>query len=226
MESNKKKPPVIPLDVADTDETREPTGEDLRYNETEDSFELDPETADREYRHPQPYNTAAPEGEDDNSTYDEENPYTPNEYRDKRSEMKGELEELDATVTDEQLTQLDEVDEQLANTSEDARGDLDAEGYPRRDDAGGDNNPVLEASDNNYRDSEGPDDPDNPDEGNEEDESDPRVPPFENPRRDDDEPIGDDPNRPILPLDVPPNDERDPLGDKQIQSDDPTESNG
>lgn len=207
MESNKKKPPVIPLDVADTDETREPTGEDLRYNETEDSFELDPETADREYRHPQPYNTAAPEGEDDNSTYDEENPYTPNEYRDKRSEMKGELEELDATVTDEQLTQLDEIDEQLADTPEDARGDLDAEGYPRRDDAGGDNNPVLEAPDKDGG------DPGEPEEGNEGDESDPRVPPFENPL-------------PILPLDVPPNDERDPLGDKQIQSDDPTETNG
>ncbi len=133
---NKKKPPVVPLDVADTDETREPTGEDLRYNESEDSFELDPETADKEYRHPQPYNTAAPEGEDDNSSYDEENPYTPNEYRDNESEMKGELEELDATVTGKQLTQLNEVDEQLANTPEDSRGDLDAEGYPRRDDAG------------------------------------------------------------------------------------------
>src|SRR5690606_23464162 len=157
----------------------------------------------------QPYNTAAPEGEDDNSTYDEENPYTPNEYRDKQSDMKDELEELDATVTDDQLTQLSNVDEQLARTPEDNRGDLDEEGYPRRDDAGGDNNPVLEESG-----------------GDEEDESDPRVPPFEDPRRDDDEPIGDDPNRPIPPLDVPPTDERDPLGDKQIQSDDPTESSG
>src|SRR3546814_912529 len=142
---NKKKPPVVPPEVGDTDETREPTGEDLRYNESEDSFELDPETVDTEYRHPQPYNTAAPEGEDDNSSYDEENPYTPNEYRDKTGEMKGELEELDATVTDEELTQLDEVDEELANTPEDSRDDLDAEGYPRRGDAGGDNNPILEA---------------------------------------------------------------------------------
>ncbi|HWK99129.1 MAG TPA: hypothetical protein VNQ55_04245 [Parapedobacter sp.] len=207
MDNNKKRPPVVPLDVADTDETREPTGEDLRYNESEDSFELDPETGEKEYRHPQPYNTAAPDGEDDNSTYDEENPYTPNEYRDKQSDMKDELEELDATVTDDQLTQLDEVDEQLAKTPEDDRGDLDAEGYPRRDDAGGDNNPVLEDPD-----SEGPERPDDPDKSeeddDEEDESDPRVPPFEDPRRDDNEPIGDDPNRPIPPLNVPPTDER------------------
>ena len=208
---NQKKPPVVPLNVTDTDETREPTGEDLRYNESEDSFELDPETADKEYHHPQPYDTAAPEGEDDNSTYDEENPYTPNEYRDKEGEVKAELEELDTTTTDEELTQLDEVDERLANTAEDHRGDLDAEGSPRRDDAGGDGNPVLEA---------GPDEDD--------ETSDPRVPPFEDPRRDDDEPIGDDPGRVIPPADVPPNppDERDPLGDKQIQSDDPTENNG
>ncbi|MGV3762216.1 hypothetical protein [Parapedobacter sp.] len=144
---NKNKPPIIPLDVRDTDETREPTGEDLRYNESEDSFELDPETADKEYRHPQPYNTAAPEGEDDNSSYDEENPYTPDEYRDKQNDMQGELAELDGMVTDEKLTQLDEVDEQLAHTAEDARGDLDAEGYPVKDDAGGDHNPILEAPD-------------------------------------------------------------------------------
>jgi len=152
MDNNKKRLPVVPLDVADTDETREPTGEDLRYNETEDSFELDPETGEKEYRHPQPYDTAAPEGEDDNSTYDEENPYTPNEYRDKQRDMKDELEELDATVTDDQLTQRNEVDEQLAKTPEDDRGDLDAEGYPHRDDAGGDNNPVLETPDDDSED--------------------------------------------------------------------------
>src|SRR5690606_16020989 len=140
----RKKPTVITLDVADTEETREPTGEDLRYNESEDSFELDPETADKEYRHQQPYNTAAPEGEDDNSFYDEENPYTPNEYRDKQNVMEGKLDELDGTVTDEKLTQLDEVDEQLADTVEDARDALDAEGYPVKDDAGGNHNPILE----------------------------------------------------------------------------------
>src|SRR5690606_23520048 len=136
---NQKKPPVIPLDVTDTDETREPTGEDLHYNEAEDSFELDTETADTEYRHPEPYDTAAPEGEDDNSTYDEENPYTPNEYRDKQGEVKGKLEELDSEVTGDRLA-LDETDERLAATPEDERSDLDDEGYPLRDDAGGDNN--------------------------------------------------------------------------------------
>lgn len=211
---SKKKPPMIPLDVEDADENREPTGEDLQFNAEEDSFELESETADSAYQHPEPYDTAAPGGEDDNSTYDEENPYTPGEYRDKKSELRGELEELDTTVADDRLARLDEVDEQLANTAEDERGDLDDEGYPLKDDAGGDHNPVLESPDE-YDD--GPED---------EDDEEGKLPPFEDPRRDDDEPIGDDPNRPLEPEDVPPVDERDPLGDKQIQSDDPTETRG
>src|SRR5690606_7210211 len=210
MIPNTKKPPIIPLDVEDTDETREPTGEDLRYNDEENSFELDPETSDTEYEHPEPYDTAAPEGEDDNSTYDEENPYTPDEYRDKRSALEGELAELDEEVVDDELTELDEADRKLAETPEDDRGDLDEEGYPVKDDAGGAHNPIVDEADAG------------PDEDDEESEEG-KVPPFEDPRRDDDEPIWDDPNRPIEPEDAPPVDERDPLGDKQIQSDDPTE---
>lgn len=210
---NKKNPPIVPLDVRNTDESREPTGEDLKFNEDADSFELDAETGDDEYQHPDPYDTSAPNGEDDNSTYDEENPYTPDEYRNTGDELKGELQELDEEVTTDALI-LDEKDEQLSETPEDERGDLDEEGYPVRDDAGGDNNPILEVPD---------EDNGRPDH---DDESEAEVPPFEDPRRDDNEPIGDDPNRDILPADVPPMDERDPLGDKQIQSDDPTETTG
>jgi len=204
-----KKPPMVPLDVENADENREPTGEDLRYNEEDSSFELDPATADTEYDHPDPYDTSAPLGEDDNSTYDEENPYTPDEYRDKRAALQ-DLTELDDEVADDDLAALDESDRQLAETPEDARDDLDEEGYPLRDDAGGAHNPVLE----------------DPASGPEDEDGDVELPPFEDPRRDDDEPIGDDPNRPLEPEELPPVDERDPLGDKQIQSDDPTETTG
>lgn len=147
MKNDKKKHPVVPPKVADTDESQEPTGENLRYNQSDNSFELDVETTDSEYRHPQPYETAAPDGEDDNSTYDEENQYSPEEYRDKSDDLKEELIELDKVVSAQELTQLDESDEQLAETAEDERGDLDAEGYPRKDDAGGDHNPIIEAPD-------------------------------------------------------------------------------
>src|SRR5690606_11176233 len=108
--------------------------------EEKNSFELDPETSDTEYQHPDPYDTAAPEGEDDNSTYDEENPYTPDEYRDKRSALAGELAELEDDVVDDEFVALDEVDQKLAQTPEDNRGDLDEEGYPVRDDPGGAHN--------------------------------------------------------------------------------------
>lgn len=214
MDPNKKSPPVVPLDVENTDETREPTGENLKFNEEENSFELDTETEDSEYQHPDPYDTTAPLGEDDNSTYDEENPYTAGEYRDKQREADNELEELE--TVDDGLLQLDDIDEQLAATPEDERNDLDEEGYPLRDNAGGDDNPIT--ADLNADDGDG-----GPEE---EDDVDVELPPFDDPRRDDDEPIGDDPNSPIPPADVPPVDERDPLGDKQIQSDDPTETRG
>lgn len=187
MIPNERRPPVVPLDVEDTDETREPTGENLRFNEEADSYELDAETNDREYDHPDPYDTAAPEGEDNNSTYDEQNPEASAEYRDKPGILQGQLHELDAE------------ERQLTEIPEDDRGDLDDEGYPTRDDAGGRNNPIVS----------GPDDDDYDEDG---DPKEADLPPFEDPRRDDDGPIKDD--------------ERDPLGDKQIQSDDPTETTG
>lgn len=132
--SKKKKQPVIPPYERKTDETKEPTGEDLRYNEQADSFELDPASEDTEYQHSEPYNTEVPRGEDHMSTYDEANPYTPGEYRDKQDEL----------GNDQSQIELDAVDEQLAETSEDERGDLDEEGYPLRDDADGQDNPVTD----------------------------------------------------------------------------------
>lgn len=136
--SGKKKPPIVPLDVADTDETQEPTGENLRFNEEADSFELDAETDDTEYRHRDPYETAAVHGEDAQSSYDEANPYATDEYRD----VEGQMAELDDEITDDQLAQLDEADERLADRPEKEREGLDAEGYPLRDDAGGPENPI------------------------------------------------------------------------------------
>ncbi len=179
MIPDEKRPPVVPLDVEDTDETREPTGEDLRFNEEADSFELDPETNDREYDHPDPYDTLAPEGEDNNSTYDEQNPEASAEYRDKPGTLQGQLHELGAEVTDDQLAQLEDVDIRLASVPEDDRGDLDEEGYPKRDDAGGSGNPVTS----------GPDDGDYDEDG---EPGEAEMPPFEDPHRDDErDPLGD-----------------------------------
>lgn len=216
-QQHEKNAPVIPLDVEDTDETREPTGEDLKFNEEKDSFELEAETEDAEYQHPEPYDTAAPRGEDNNSTYDEENPYTADEYRDKKGQATHELEGLDTVIADEKLAGLDDVDERIADTGKGDAADLDDEGYPLRDDAGGSHNPIME-------DPKRPDQRPDVEEGPEEEVGE-ELPPSEDPRRDD-EPIWDDPNRPLEPEDAPPVDERDPLGDKQIQANDPMEEQG
>lgn len=167
----RKKDPIVPYQEENVDETREPTGEDLKYNEASDSFELDVASQEGDdYQHEDPYNTAAPHGEDDNSTWDEANPEANDEYRDKQSEVSDRVDELGMHVVDEQAMRLSETDERLAETPEDKRDDLDEEGYPVRDDAGGAGNPIIDP----------PEDPEQPD-------PDPRVPPFENPRRDDDE---------------------------------------
>ncbi|HZH54102.1 MAG TPA: hypothetical protein VFD72_00480 [Sphingobacteriaceae bacterium] len=76
--------PILPPDAADESEAIEPTGQDLNYNEEAGSFEFDPELGEGEYKHPDPYNTAVPRAQDHMSTYDEANPYEPDEYRDKR----------------------------------------------------------------------------------------------------------------------------------------------
>lgn len=114
---------LIPMDDAEDVDDSQITGEDLKYNAEDDTFELDPETEDQDYQHPLPYDTTAPSGEDDNSSYDEENPYTPHEYRDMHSELTGKLQELD-TIKDS----LDELpDDTLGSDDMLDSGDLDQE---------------------------------------------------------------------------------------------------
>ncbi|MBE8722464.1 hypothetical protein [Sphingobacterium pedocola] len=136
-------PPAERLDERDNQETPESTGEDLQFNDAEDSFELDAESENNPYQHPLPYETAAPQGADNNSTYDEENIYTPSEYRDKLKEAERELDDLDEEIKDGSL-QLDEVDEVLTQIRDDQPEGIDEEGYPTKDDTGGENNPITE----------------------------------------------------------------------------------
>ncbi|PRD46864.1 hypothetical protein [Sphingobacterium haloxyli] len=134
MEDTNKKDnaPSVPLDDTDKQETQEPTGEDLEFNEAEDSFELDPETGDNAYDHPLPYDTAAPQGEDNNSTYDEENPYTQNEYQDKKEPLEGEIDNFDDVLVDDSV-QLDEMDEDLSVQPAQQDPDVEDDGYPDKE---------------------------------------------------------------------------------------------
>lgn len=123
------------------EQTGAETGEDLRFNDEAGSFELDAETPDppdTAYQHPDPHDTAVPGATDHMSTYDEANQFTPNEYRDIPEEIADNLETLNEAETRDRFIDLDKADEKLAETPEDERGDLDEEGYPVRDDPGGD----------------------------------------------------------------------------------------
>lgn len=105
----------------------------LKYNEDSNSYEIDVPSDNPDYDHPDPYNTAAKNGEDFNSTYDEANPYdTADEYIPNES-LEDDVELLGMHVDNGESVMVDPIDEDLAHTPEDDRDDLDEEGYPKDD---------------------------------------------------------------------------------------------
>ncbi len=109
---------------------RDNEAQNLKYNEKENSFELDVESEDEDYQHENPYDTAADGGEDMNSDYDQANPYVGNEY-DKNLSLENEVEKLAMHLTTDDSLKINELDEELSQTPEDGRDDLDEEGYPK-----------------------------------------------------------------------------------------------
>jgi len=139
MIMNKDKPNINENERIQNDQADRGNIEDLKYNEEEDSFEYDLEQGEseypneeREYQHEDPYDTAAREGEDDNSTYDEANQYLGDEY-DPNKSLETDLDDLGMHVDKGRITRLNKADEKLSETPEDQRNDLDEEGYPKRD---------------------------------------------------------------------------------------------
>ncbi|WP_423148486.1 hypothetical protein [Rubrolithibacter danxiaensis] len=106
--------------------------DDLSFNEEENSYELDVESKDGDYFHPDPYDTAAKNGEDYNSTYDEANAAALDEYS-KDASLETDLDDLGMHIDDGSIVEVDPIDESLAQTPEDERDDLDEEGYPKND---------------------------------------------------------------------------------------------
>jgi len=136
MSKNKK---ITPSPNTDDSQSSRGYSGNLRYNEEEDSFEYDIEkedprypNEDPEYLHDDPYDTAAPHGEDDNSDWDEANPYVGDEYDPDRS-LESDAEDLGMHIDKGQITRLSKKDRDLSQTPEDFRDDLDEEGYPKRD---------------------------------------------------------------------------------------------
>jgi hypothetical protein len=104
--------------------------EDLSYNADDDSFEYDVESDNPDYDHPDPYNTSVKNGADMDSTYDEANPYSVDEYIPHES-LETDVDKLGMHIGNEE--EIDPVDDILSRTPEDNRNDLDEEGYPKND---------------------------------------------------------------------------------------------
>lgn len=107
--------------------------ENLKYNPDSQSYELDVNSDDPDYDHPDPYDTAAPNGEDDNSTWDEANPYDARDEYDPNRSLETDADKLGMHIDNGRIVEVDPVDEALSHTPEDDRDDLDEEGYPKND---------------------------------------------------------------------------------------------
>lgn len=105
--------------------------ENLKYNEEENSFEIDVESTVKGYNHPSSYDTAAKDGDDMDSDWDEANPYVGDEYEDKP--LAAEFDEQGMRIDEGRIIELDSMDERLADVPEDKHKDLDEEGYPKND---------------------------------------------------------------------------------------------
>ena len=119
--------------IHSTTENPEINKENLAFDEVKGSYELDVKGADKDYDHPMGYETVAAGAKDDDSTYDEANPYVGDEYARNEDIAEDNLEELGMHVDNGESVKLSPEDEILARTPEDNRSDLDEEGYPVND---------------------------------------------------------------------------------------------
>jgi hypothetical protein len=140
MEKNKFYP-ELDDENSDRDKTlKDSLGEEsnvqnLSYNADDDSFEYDVKSDDPDYDHPDPYNTSVKNGADMDSTYDESNPYSIDEYIPHES-LETDVDQLGMHIESGENLEIDPVDDILSRTPEDNRSDLDEEGYPKNDKPG------------------------------------------------------------------------------------------
>ncbi len=105
--------------------------DDLSYDPEKSSYVYDVDNEDPDYEHPADYPTLSEGAEDDDSSYDEANPFVGDEYADKE-ELKGEnLENSNMHIVGEDSLKVSAYDKKLAEDMEDYRDDLDEEGYPK-----------------------------------------------------------------------------------------------
>jgi hypothetical protein len=111
----------------------ESAAENLSFNEEDDSFELDVESDDPDYDHPDPYHTSVKNGADFDSSYDEANPYDAGDEYIPNESLETDVDDLAMHIDKGDIVHLDPMDEVISRTPEDSRDDMDEEGYPKND---------------------------------------------------------------------------------------------
>jgi len=107
--------------------------QNLAYNRDMDSYEMDVDDNDPDYDHPANYDTLSEGAIDDDSTYDNSNPFVGDEYADREDLEEDALEDAHMRIESFKHNRLSPLDKKLAQNEEDLRDDLDEEGYPKND---------------------------------------------------------------------------------------------
>ena len=132
MSTENQKPANDKLHPSDLGETKD--FNELAYDKDKQSYEFDVKGEDKDYDHPMPYETVPTGAVNDDSTFDEANPFVGDEYAPNEEKVKDKLDELGMHVDyNGDSVLLSAEDEILARTPEDDRDDLDEEGYPKND---------------------------------------------------------------------------------------------
>ena len=132
MSTENQKPANDKLHPTDLGETKD--FNELSFDKDKQSYEFDVKGEDKNYDHPMPYETVSTGAVNDDSTFDEANPFVGDEYALNEEKVKDKLDELGMHVDNKGDSVLVSAeDEILSRTAEDNRDDLDEEGYPRND---------------------------------------------------------------------------------------------
>ncbi|TJZ53823.1 hypothetical protein FAZ15_16505 [Sphingobacterium olei] len=103
--------------------------DDLSFDEEKGSYELDVDDDDPDWDHPADYATISKGAEEDSSEYDNSNPLVGNEYAELDELKEQNLNRSNMHITSEESLKVSKRDEELSQTEEDSRDDLDEEGY-------------------------------------------------------------------------------------------------
>lgn len=132
MSTENQKPANDKLHPTDLGETKD--FDDLAFNKEKKSYEFDVKGENKNYDHPMPYETVPTGSVNDDSTFDEANPFVGDEYAPEAEKVKDKLNELGMHIDKNgNSVKLSAEDELLSRTPEDNRKDLDEEGYPKKD---------------------------------------------------------------------------------------------